>query len=255
VSAKFEFIDAQKAHYPITKMCEWAQVSTSGFYEWRGRPTSATARWRVHLGRLIEAIFDDSDRTYGYRRIHAALARQGEHCSPEVVRGLMRELDLVACQPRPWRPTTTLTGDTGAIPDLLNRDFTADAPGAKLVGDITYIPTWQGWVYLATVIDCHTKACIGYAMAEHMRAELVIDALQMAARNYQLVSRNCTRFTSFTEYGGTTERIRTGGAARHAEQPDGFGSYCDASKDCVVARGGLVEEGGRVTSRRVSADR
>ena len=108
MSAKFEFIDAQKAHYPITKMCEWAQVSTSGFYEWRGRPTSATARWRVHLGRLIEAIFDDSDRTYGYRRIHAALARQGEHCSPEVVRGLMRELDLVACQPRPWRPTTTL---------------------------------------------------------------------------------------------------------------------------------------------------
>jgi transposase InsO family protein len=186
VSAKFEFIDAQKAHYPITKMCEWAQVSTSGFYEWRDRPASATARRRVHLGRLIEAIFDDSDRTYGHRRIHAALTRQGEHWSPEVVRGLMRELDLVACQPRPWRPTTTLTGDTGAIPDLLNRDFTADAPGAKLVGDITYIPTWQGWVYLATVIDCHTKACIGYAMAEHMRAELVIDALQMAARNYQL---------------------------------------------------------------------
>ena len=186
MSAKFEFIDAQKAHYPITKMCEWAQVSTSGFYEWRDRPASATARRRVHLGRLIEAIFDDSDRTYGHRRIHAALTRQGEHCSPEVVRGLMRELDLVPCQPRPWRPTTTLTGDTGAIPDLLNRDFTADAPGAKLVGDITYIPTWQGWVYLATVIDCHTKACIGYAMAEHMRAELVIDALQMAARNYQL---------------------------------------------------------------------
>jgi len=131
VSAKFEFIGAQKAHYPITKMCEWAQVSTSGFYEWRDRPTSATARRRVHLGRLIEAIFDDSDRTYGHRRIHAALARQGEHCSPEVVRGLMRELDLVACQPRPWRPTTTLTGDTGAIPDLLNRDFTADVPGRQ----------------------------------------------------------------------------------------------------------------------------
>ena len=144
MSAKFEFIDAQKAHYPITKMCEWAQVSTSGFYEWRDRPASATARRRVHLGRLIEAIFDDSDRTYGHRRIHAALARQGEHCSPEVVRGLMRELDLVPCQPRPWRPTTTLTGDTGAIPDLLNRDFTADAPGAKLVGDIT-LGTEAGW--------------------------------------------------------------------------------------------------------------
>jgi transposase InsO family protein len=68
-------------------------------------------------------------------------------------------------------------------PDLVNRDFTAQAPDQKMVGDITYIPTWQGWVYLATVIDCYTKACIGYAMADHLRAELVIDALAMAARN------------------------------------------------------------------------
>jgi len=181
VSAKFEFIDAQKAHYPITKMCEWAQVSTSGFYEWRGRPTSATARWRVHLGRLIEAIFDDSDRTYGYRRIHAALARQGEHCSPEVVRGLMRELDLVPCQPRPWRPTTTLTGDTGAIPDLLNRDFTADAANQRYVGDITYLPLAEGAnLYLATVIDCFSRRLAGWAIAEHMRTELIADALTAA---------------------------------------------------------------------------
>jgi hypothetical protein len=79
-----------------------------------------------------------------------------------------------------------VAGDTGSIPDLVARDFTADAPGTKLVGDITYLPTWQGWLYLATVIDCHTKACIGYALADHLRADLVIDALQMAARNYTL---------------------------------------------------------------------
>jgi transposase InsO family protein len=98
----------------------------------------------------------------------------------------MRERGLNPCQPRPFRPTTTLAGDAGSIPDLVARDFTADAPGTKLVGDITYLPTWQGWLYLATVIDCHTKACIGYALAEHLRADLVIDALQMAARNYTL---------------------------------------------------------------------
>ena len=98
----------------------------------------------------------------------------------------MRELGLVACQPRPWRPTTTIAGDAGSIPDLVGRDFTADAPGTKLVGDITFIPTWQGWLYLATVIDCHTKACIGYAMADHMRTSLVTDALDTAARNYPL---------------------------------------------------------------------
>jgi transposase InsO family protein len=186
VSAKFEFIDAEKAHYAIVKMCDWMEVSTSGYYEWRDRPTSATGRRRARLAVLIEWIFDDSDRTYGHRRIHAALARQGESCSPELVRGIMRQLGLVPCQPQPWRPTTTLGGDAGPIPDLLGRDFCAQAPGTKLVGDITYIPTWEGWLYLATVIDCHTKACIGYALADHMRADLVIDALQMAARNYTL---------------------------------------------------------------------
>jgi putative transposase len=104
----------------------------------------------------------------------------------ELVRRLMRELGLVACQPRPWRPVTTIAGDAATIPDLVRRDFTAAAPGTKLVGDITYIRTWEGWLYLATVIDCHTKACIGYAMADHMRTDLVTAALDMAAANYPL---------------------------------------------------------------------
>ncbi len=186
MSAKFAFIDAEKALYSIVKMCAWIGVSTSGYYEWRDRPPSATAQRRNHLTTLTEWIFTDSDQTYGHRRIRAALARQGERVTPELVRAIMRERGLNPCQPRPFRPTTTLAGDAGSIPDLVARDFTADAPGTKLVGDITYLPTWQGWLYLATVIDCHTKACIGYALAEHLRADLVIDALQMAARNYTL---------------------------------------------------------------------
>lgn len=186
--AKFELIDAQKADFPIVKMCEWVEASTSGYYEWRDRPASATATRREHLKRLITAIFKLSDQTYGYRRVHAQLVRQGEQVSPELVRELMRELDLVACQPRPYRPATTVPGDPGPIPDLVNRDFTAQAPGQKMVGDITYIRTWEGWLYLATVIDCYTKACIGYSMADHLRAELVIDALTMAARNYPLAA-------------------------------------------------------------------
>jgi len=186
VSSRFGFIDAQKAHYPVIKMCGWAGVSSSGYYEWRDRPASATARRRVELKLLVEAIFTGSDSTYGHRRVHAQLVRQGERCSLELVRALMRELDLRPCQPRPWRPTTTVAGDAGQIPDLVGREFTAEAPGVKLVGDITYIATWQGWLYLATVIDCHTKACIGYAMAEHMRTDLVTEALDMAARNYSL---------------------------------------------------------------------
>jgi transposase InsO family protein len=187
VSEKYSFIDAEKAHYPIVKMCGWLTVSTSGFYAWRDRPASTTARRRARLALLVQAIFDSSDGTYGYRRIHAALLRQGEDCGPELVRDLMRDLGLGPCQPRPWRPTTTQPVEAGqTIPDLVGRDFTADAPGTKLVGDITYLPTWQGFSYLATVIDCCTKECIGYAIADHMRAELVIDALRMAARNYPL---------------------------------------------------------------------
>jgi putative transposase len=143
VSAKFEFIDAQKADFSIVKMCEWAEVSTSGYYEWRGRPASATAIRRERLAALVKAVFEHSDQTYGYRRVHAQLVRQDEQVSPELVRELMRELDLVACQPRPYRPTTTVPGDPGPIPDLVNRDFTAQAPGQKMVGDITYIPTWE----------------------------------------------------------------------------------------------------------------
>ena len=88
-----------------------------------------------------------------------------------------------ATKPAPSCPTTS---DAAPAPDLVGRDFSAEAPGAKLVGDITYIPTWQGWLYLASVIDCCTKECIGYALADHMRADLVIDALQMAARNHTL---------------------------------------------------------------------
>lgn len=182
--ARYEFIDAQKAHYPIVLMCAWAGVSRSGFYDWASRPSSATAERRRELAALVAWVFEGSDATYGYRRVHAELDRRGVPCSPELVRSIMRELDLVPCQPKPFRPTTTTPGDAAAVPDLVRRDFTADAPGVKLVGDITYIPTWRGWAYLATVIDCHTKECIGWALADHLRTDLVVAALDMAAANY-----------------------------------------------------------------------
>jgi transposase InsO family protein len=186
VTSKYEFIDAQKAAFPIMKMCGWLEVSRSGFYEWASRPESATAKRRRELCLLIRKAFDDSDATYGHRRVHAQLARWGVRASLELVRALMRALDLQPCQPKPWRPVTTIAGDACAIPDLVRRDFTAPAPGEKLIGDITYIRTWEGFLYLATVIDCHTKECVGYAMADHMRAELVIEALDMTARNGRL---------------------------------------------------------------------
>jgi len=138
VTSKYEFIDAQKVFYPVVLMCLWAAVSRSGFYDWCSRPTSATAARRRELQLVIASIFDDSDGTYGYRRVHAELARGQVACSPELVRAVMRELGLYPCQPKPFRPTTTTPGDASAVPDLVARDFTADRPGTKLVGDITY---------------------------------------------------------------------------------------------------------------------
>jgi putative transposase len=195
VSDRYEFIDAGYADDDargagaaptITCMCRWLGVSKSGFYEWRSRADSATAERRRKLGLIIRRIFDDSDSTYGYRRIAAQLARQGAVAGPELVRKIMRELGLVACQPRPWRPCTTRQGTAGPIPDLVNRDFTAQIPGQKMVGDITYIPTWEGWVYLASVIDCASRKVIGWAMGDHYRTPLITKAIRMAARNLSL---------------------------------------------------------------------
>ena len=148
----------------------------------------------------MAGVFEDSDGTYGYRRVHQELARGQVVCSPELVRLVMRGLGLYPCQPKPFRPTTTEAGDASDIPDLVNRDFTADVPGTKMVGDITYIPTAEGFTYLATVIDCCTKECIGYAIADHMRADLVCDALAMAARNYPLAEKAIFHSDRGTQY-------------------------------------------------------
>lgn len=183
MSVKYAFINREEGNYPIASMCAWAGVSRSGYHDWRGRPLSARAARRAELATLIEFSFEQSDQTYGYRRVHADLLEWGYDVDDETVRLVMRELGLVACQPRPWRPVTTIAGAEATTPDLVDRDFTAAEPGTKLVGDITYIRTWEGWLYLATVLDCCTKKVVGYAMADHLRTPLVTQALDMADRN------------------------------------------------------------------------
>jgi putative transposase len=188
VTDKFEFIEAERAivesQLPtVERMCALMEVSKSGYYEWRCRPVSAAQQRRELLAEKIEALFTAFDATYGYRRIHAELLRGGEQVGEKLVAKLMAEMDLIPLQPRPFRTTTQADPDAAATVDLVKRDFCADAPGTKVVGDITYIRTWQGWLYLATLIDCATREVIGYAMADHMRTELVLDALDMAMRN------------------------------------------------------------------------
>jgi len=211
VTEKFEFIDAERAaaeaaELPtVSRMCALLEVSKSGYYEWRHRPESVTQRRRELLADKIGALFEAFDATYGYRRIHAELVRAGERVGPELVRKLMREMGLITVQPRPFRTTTEPDPSAPDTVDLVKRDFTASRPGTKVVGDITYIRTWQGWLYLAVLTDCATREVIGYAMAEHMRTELVCDAVAMAMRNGRLEadcimhSDRGTQYTS-TEY-------------------------------------------------------
>jgi putative transposase len=194
VTEKYVFIDAEYATLPaegqaptVVQMCEWLGVSKSGFYDWRTRPESETAQRRELLKVKIKALFEANNAEYGYRRIHAALVRGGEAADDETVRRYMRELGLEPCQPKPWRRSLTeQDGAAGPIPDLVNRDFSADKPGEKMVGDITYIDTWEGWVYLATVIDCATRKIVGWAMDDNYKTPLISSAIEMAARNLDL---------------------------------------------------------------------
>jgi putative transposase len=190
VASKYEFIetmrlDTEEYAYPVEFMCERLDVSRSGYYDWRSRPDSATTQRRDELKLLIKKAFEMSDSTYGYRRVHAQLARWGVTASPELVRQLMRMLGLVPCQPKPKRWSLTQAA-AGTLPDLVGRNFTAENPGEKLVGDITYIKTGEGWLYLATVIDCCTKEVIGYAMDDHYQTPLISRAIRNAARNRKL---------------------------------------------------------------------
>lgn len=184
--SKYEYIDSQRNDpgntNSVVMMCGWLGVSTSGFYDWLKRPQSATAARRAKLTKRIHFFFTKSDGTYGYRRIHADLKDEGTECSPELVRQIMRDENLVPCQPHPFRVTTQKDEEMAdRLPDLVKRDFTAEKPGIKFVGDITYIHTWQGFIYLATVIDCYSKKVVGWAIKDHMRVELVEEALKNAA--------------------------------------------------------------------------
>jgi putative transposase len=204
-------LDTEEYAYSVEFMCGRLDVSRSGYYDWRSRPESATAQRREELKLLIEKAFDMSDSTYGHRRIHAQLHRWGVAAGVELVRRLMRELGLLTCLPRPKRFNLTQAA-AGQVPDLVGRDFTADAPGKKFVGDITYIATGEGWLYLATVIDCCTKEVIGYAMDDHYQTPLISRAIRNAARNRNLSAGaifHSDRGSNYmsAEFGNTLDRF------------------------------------------------
>jgi putative transposase len=173
-------IEMEKANYRIAWMCRLLGVPRSSFYAWRNRVETPSGARRRELAVRVRRVFEDSRQTSGCRRVAAQLNRAGHECSVGMVADLMRELGLAAVQPRAYKRTTVPGEHPVESPDLIGRDFTAPAPGQRLVGDITYLRTGEGWLYLATVIDLATRMVVGWQLATHMRTSLVVDALAMA---------------------------------------------------------------------------
>jgi putative transposase len=161
-------------------MCRILDVSRQGFYQWRDRSPSARARSDATLTEQITTIHAAHRRRVGVRRVHDELRRAGVVCSHKRVHRLMRAAGLRGVHPRPYKRTTLPGRFNPSLVDLLRRDFSPTAPDQAWVGDITYIKTFTGWAFLATVIDCFSRAVVGFAVATHMRTELVTDALRMA---------------------------------------------------------------------------
>jgi len=163
-------------------MCKVLEVSTSGYYAWLRRRPSTQAQRREEIAHAVVESHKESHGIYGYRKVHADVEAAGLFCSAEMVRRIMREKDLRARCRRRFVTTTDSQHDRPVAPNLLARDFTAEALNQKWVGDITYIPTDEGWLYLAAVLDLCSRRIVGWAMSEQIDAELVCEALNSGLR-------------------------------------------------------------------------
>lgn len=173
----------------MSRMCQVLKVSTSGYYEWRERPPSAREQANERLLEAIRRVHAESRGTYGSPRVQAALRRAGVCVGKHRVARLMRRHGIAGARPKRKRPVTTQRdGRAGAAPNLLAQDFVATRPNEKWLADITYIDTDEGWLYLAAVLDLFSRAIVGWSMADHLRSELVEEALKMAlGRRFPLV--------------------------------------------------------------------
>lgn len=173
-------MSANQAKYPVTMLCRLLQVSKSGFYAGQGRGLSARARSDIRLTAQIEAIHRASHGTYGAPRVRAQLHNTGTDVSGKRVARLMRKAGLRGVSRRRFVITTQRDPAATAAADLVRRDFRADAPDRLWVADITYVPTWVGFMYLAIVLDVFSRRIVGWAMENHLRTELVLAAIERA---------------------------------------------------------------------------
>ena len=180
---KFRLVEAERAQHPVSLLCSLLEVTSGGYYAWRRRRPSLRSLGDAELKRLIVSIFDGSLQTYGAPRIHAELADEhGVHVGRKRVARLMRELSIAGVSRRGKKrfKTTIPAREAASAPDLVRREFRPAGPDRLWVADIKYVPTWQGYLFLACVIDAWSRKVVGWSMRDDLRVELVVDALGMA---------------------------------------------------------------------------
>ena len=223
----YTFIETEKANHRIGRMCKILRVSKSGFYGWRDRAPSARAQADALLTQRITRIHRDSRETYGAPRIHFELRTLGVRCAKKRVARLMRQAGLFGCGGRRRKARTTLrsrTERTPPAPDLVKRNFTPEAPDRLWVADITYVRTWEGWLYLAFVLDAYSRKIVGWCMANNLKTELVLDALNMALYN----RRPQPGLIHHSDRGSQYTSVEFGSRLKEAALLPSMGSVADA---------------------------
>jgi transposase InsO family protein len=177
---KYRFVEVHAQQWPVQRMCALLGISRSGYYAWKKRPPSQRTKRNEELLQQIRKIYKDNRKVYGSPRVHAALKKQGVCVSKKTVARLMQEDGLVGVRKNRKVRTTDSNHSLPVASNLLDRDFSADQPNQKWVADITYIPTGEGWLYLASVLDLFSRKIVGWSMSSQIDADLVAQALRMA---------------------------------------------------------------------------
>ena len=219
---------ANQAQLPVAKLCRLMGVSPSGYYAWSKRLPSARSLSDAALMERIGRIHEGSRGTYGAPRIHAELAAEGCHVGRKRVARLMRAAPLTGISRRKF-VTTTVRGDGRQAPDLVDRRFTAERPNTLWVADITYVPTWAGFVFLAVVLDAFSRRIVGWSMAVTLHTQVVLDALNMAIK-----TRRPRDVIHHSDQGTQYTSIEFGKRCREAGVRPSMGSVGDAYDNAMA---------------------
>ena len=228
----FRLIDAEKAEHPVSRLCSVLGVTRAGYYSWRGRSPSAHASSDRALETLIKRIFDESLRTYGAPRIQAELLHaHGLRVSRKRIARLMRRLGIEGVSRRKKKRRTTVPDAKAPLAaDLVDRRFEAERPNALWLADLTYVPTREGFLFLAVVMDMYSRRVVGWSMRDDLKAELVVDALAMAVAR----RRPKPGLVHHSDRGSQYTSLVFGKTLRESEALQSMGSRGDAYDNAPV---------------------